>query len=140
VRIGEGGGGEDFLNPGLAQNPVIDGFEPVEFLVLGGYQFRPVEAGIDRLPAVAAGILEVVGEVAGVDQELLRHAAAHDAGAAEAQVLDDGDPGPRGRRPPRCAHATGAGADGDQVVVVSGHDRRSILDLPAAGRVIGGAR
>ncbi len=67
VRIGEGGGGEDFLDPGLAEDSVIDRFEPVELLVLGFDERRPVEAGVDAFPAVTARILEVIGEVAGVD-------------------------------------------------------------------------
>ena len=42
-------------------------------------------------PAIAGRILEMLGKLRGVDQQLLRHAAADDAGAAEAVFLGDAD-------------------------------------------------
>ena len=70
-------------------------------LSLCGDQRRPVEARLADGPAEAGGILELVGEAAGVDQELLRHAAADDAGAADPVLLGDRRPWRRSRR--RCA-------------------------------------
>ena len=43
---------------------------------------------------VAIGEDSRVGELRAIDQELLRDAAADDAGAADAAVLADGDPRP----------------------------------------------
>jgi len=57
----------------------------------------------------------------GVDKELLRHAAADDAGAAETILFRDGDTLAERRRDARRAHAAGAAADDEQVVVVSRH-------------------
>ena len=72
-------------------------------------------------PAEALGGLEGGGELAGVDHELLGHAAANDAGAADAVFLGDGDAGSGQRRHPRGPHSAGAGADDEEVVVVLGH-------------------
>ena len=57
--------------------------QPRDLLVLVRDQSRPVELRLADRPAVAGRVLEVVGEVAGVDEELLRDAAADHAGAAE---------------------------------------------------------
>ena len=51
-----------------------------------------------------------VAELGRVHQQLLRHAAAQHAGAADAATFDDGDPGPMRRRPARGRHAARAGA------------------------------
>ena len=79
------------------------------------------KSGSPTCPAEAARVLEVVGEAAGIDEELLGHAAADDAGAAEPVLLGDGDLGAVARRNARRAHAARAGADHEQVEVGLGH-------------------
>jgi hypothetical protein len=63
--------------------------EPVDLLVLVGDQGRPVELRLAEGPAEACRVLELVGKTRGVNQELLRDAAADDAGAADAILLRD---------------------------------------------------
>src|SRR6185295_12938505 len=53
-----------------------------------------------------------------MDEELLRHAAADDAGAADLVLHGDGDPRPVSGAKARGADAAGAGADEVEVVVV----------------------
>jgi hypothetical protein len=67
-----------------------------------------------------AGILELVGETAGIDQQLLGHAAADDAGAADAIRYSLGQPDPDAEtcRDPSRAHAAGAATDNEQIIVV----------------------
>jgi hypothetical protein len=79
------------IDPGIAQELDIDPVEAIDFGVLVGDQSRPVEARRPDRPAEAAGILEVLGKVGAVDQELLRDAAADDAGAADPIFLADTD-------------------------------------------------
>ena len=62
------------------------------------------------------------GELRGIDHELLGHAAADHAGAADPVLLGDRRRWRRQRGQPRGAHAARAGADDEEVVVVC-HDR-----------------
>src|SRR6185503_12496551 len=55
------------------------------------------------------------------DQELLRHAAAQHAGAADAHRFHDRDLGAVARRAPRRRDAAGAGADHQVVEVETAH-------------------
>ena len=66
--------------------------EPVDLLVLVGDQRRPIELRLGHRPAEARGILEFLGEARGIDQQLLRHAAADHAGAADPILLGDHHP------------------------------------------------
>ena len=70
-------------------------------------------------PAVGGAVLELLAKLRGVDEELLRHAAADDAGAADPVGLGDGDARSRRRRLPRRADAARAGADDEKIVVVA---------------------
>src|SRR5207248_7287643 len=54
--------------------------EPIDLLVLVGDEARPIEGDLFARPAEADGILEILGEFRGVDEELLWHAAADDTG------------------------------------------------------------
>ena len=84
---------------------------------------RQSEARPPHAPAETLGVLEVVAEPAGVDEQLLRHAAADDAGAAEPILLGDPDPGAvlggHARRP----NAARAAADHEKVEVEFAHPR-----------------
>ena len=107
----------------LARSSVggIGGFEPRDLAVLVGDQRRPVERRLGDRPAEAGGVLELVGEARGVDQELLRHAAADHAGAADAVFLGDHHARAVARRDARGAHAARARADDEQIDVVIRH-------------------
>src|SRR4051794_28931031 len=62
-------------------------FQPRDFAVLVGDQVRPVEGRRREPPAVTRGIRKVVGVARCIDQQLLRHTTADNAGAADAVLL-----------------------------------------------------
>src|SRR5262245_4568682 len=121
VRIDEDGARLGQRDAGLRQQLLVDAVEAVDLLVLAGDQRRPVEARALDGPAEVAGILEVLVEVRGIDQQLLRHATPDHAGAADAIFLGDCDLGPITGRDARRPHAARAGADDEEVVVVASH-------------------
>ena len=75
------------------------------------------ELRLAQVPAVAAGRLEPLREVGAVMHQLLRHAAADDAGAADPARLGDPDLGPVRGRAPGAGDAAGAATDHEQVEV-----------------------
>ena len=96
--------------------------EAVDLLVLVGDKGWPVEGDLLRRPAEAHGILEFLGEFRGVDEELLRHAAADDAGAADAEFLRYGHLRAMARGDAGGAHAARACTDDEEIVVKAGHE------------------
>ena len=64
------------------QQFAIDTVEALDLAVLVGNQRRPAETGLAGRPAKALGMLELVGELGAVDQQLFRHAPDVDAGTA----------------------------------------------------------
>ena len=76
------------------------------------------------------GVLELLGEMAGVDEQLFRDAAADDAGAAEAVGLGDGDARAHLRGHARRAHAARTRADDEKIEIVLAHGLRSITRTP----------
>ena len=68
-------------------------------------------------PAKAFGVGEFFREMAGIDEEFLRHAAADDASAADPVLFGDRDARARARRHARRAHAAGTAADHEQIIV-----------------------
>ena len=99
----------------------LDARNLVEDVVAQG---GPVEALFAERPAEAARVVKVFGEVCAIDEQLLGHAAANDAGSAGAVFLGDADTRamPGGERPKvlfctietraeRIAEALSAGAD-----------------------------
>ena len=56
-------------------------------------QHRPVEALGRDVPAEHRGIVQVLGKMGAVDEQLLGHAAADDAGPADPILLGHRDPG-----------------------------------------------
>src|SRR5690606_16764536 len=97
----------------------VGAFEPGDFLFLVGDECRPVESGID-LPAEAGGDIEHIVEARGVDIELFGDAAANDAGATDAELLDNGDLGAIGGRHAGGGDAAGAGTNHDEIIAI-GH-------------------
>ena len=75
------------LNTRRFQVADVDAVEPVDLLVLVGKQRRPVEGRLRQAPAETRRVFEAFGEMAGIDEEFLRHAAANDAGAADPVLL-----------------------------------------------------
>ena len=128
VRVHEFGPLHDDLDAGLGDVLVIEPFEARDLLVLVGDQHVPVEFRPRHRPAEAAGILEILDIVAGIDEQLLGDAAADHAGAAEAVFLGDGDLGAVAGRQPAGAHAARAAADDEEIVVVSAVMRLSVSD------------
>src|SRR4051794_6718119 len=68
----------------------------------------------------------------GIGHELLRHATADHAGAADAVMLGDRDPGAEARGDAAGANAPGAGTD-DEQVVVSHHESPPKQNAPVRG-------
>ncbi len=117
VAVDQLGAGREQLDARALQVGLVDAGDALDLLVLVGDQGRPVEGGRAQAPAEAFGVLELVAEAAGVDQQLLGDAAAHHAGAAVAEFLGDRHLGAVARGDARRAHAAGAGADHEQVEV-----------------------
>ncbi len=122
MGIRQPAGAFDELDVVVSENAPVDALQTVEFGVLALDQHTPVDLRRHvEPPAVAERVLEVVGEVRGVDEQLFRHTAADDAGAADAALLDDRGPCAIAAGQPGGADAAGTGADGDEVVVEAAH-------------------
>ena len=121
VRIDQHAAALDDLDAAVAQHVDVDLFEPVEFVVLRRDQRGPVEFGRRDAPAEPGRVLERVGELRAIDQQLFRHAAAQHAGAADPALLDDRDPRAVAAGPPRAGDAARAGADRDHVEIIARH-------------------
>ena len=119
VGSGHDGAVADDLDAGPLEAGDIGGLEPGDLLVLVGDERRPVEAGGADVPAEARSKLEQVLVARGIDEELLGHAAADHAGAADAILLDDRDPGTIAGRDTRGTHAARASADHQEVIAVA---------------------
>src|SRR5262249_7938140 len=105
----------------ILQELAIDAFEPGDLAVLGSDERAPIMDGRCHLPAIARGIGEGVGELRAIDQQLLRHATANDASAADAAILADGDARAIAAGAPRRGDAARARADGEHVEIVLRH-------------------
>ena len=109
----------DDLDARVAQRLLVEAVQPVDLGQHVVAERGPGEAGGRHRPAEAARVVQILREVRAVDQQLLGHAAPDDAGAADPELLRH-----RHARAVRGgdaagAHPAGAGADGEQVVVVS---------------------
>jgi hypothetical protein len=107
------------LDLGLRQDALVDRVQARDLAVLVGEQRAPVEARFAEGPAVAFRDLEVLAEMRGVGEQLLRDAADVDAGAAEAAVLGDADLGAVAGGDAARAYAARACAYGEEVVIES---------------------
>ena len=115
LRIFEHGAILDELHLVAFERGRIGQFKTGDFTVLIGNQRCPVERRLAHRPSVAGGILEFVRKSGRIDQQLLRHAAADDAGAADAEFLGDHYARAVAGRDARGAYAPGPGADDEQV-------------------------
>ena len=100
--------GED-LDLVAVEDVGVDALEPLDLGEHVVAQGRPVELAARRPSSRSGRVLQILGEMGAVDEQLLRHAAADHAGAADLIFLGDGDrarhapprPAPRARRPIR---------------------------------------
>ena len=81
----------DQLDARLVEIGAIDRGEARDLALLGRHQRRPIETRRPDAPAEPFGVGKIVGEAARVDQQLLGHATANDAGSADAEFLRDDD-------------------------------------------------
>src|SRR5690348_1426559 len=80
-------------------------------------QDGPVELLRRYVPAEHGRIVQVLGEVRAIDEQLLRNAAADHACAADLIFLGDCDPRAISRRHARGAHAAGTGANHEEIEI-----------------------
>ncbi len=78
-------------------------------------EHRPVEPLLRHVPAEHRRIVQVLGEMRAVHEQLLRNAAADHAGSANPVFLCDGDARTVARGDARGPDSTGSGADDEQV-------------------------
>ena len=88
-------------------------------------------------PAKAGSVFELGAETRRIDQKLFRHAAADDAGAADAILFREHHARAMERGDARGAHATRATAYDEQIDVVIGHARNRAEALPLQFQVSG---
>src|ERR1700684_1478963 len=77
------------LGAGPRQILAVGVGEPADLLLLGRDEGRPVERRLANVPAKPSRVAEVVSKPAGVNIELLRHAATEDARAAHSAFFRD---------------------------------------------------
>jgi len=103
----------------IGQRVLVDFVDPVhvgEHIVA---QCGPVERRRPHVPAEALRVRQVFSEMRSVDEQLLGHAPADDAGAPHAILLRDRDARAVPRRNPGRAHPARARADNEIIIVVS---------------------
>ena len=108
----------------------VDVLKPGDLLVLVGNEVRPVKRRGRNGPAETGRVLDLLMDMRGIDEQLLGHAAANDAGAAEAVFLGDGDAGSVTGRDPRGAHPARAAADHEQIDIRVSHSLAPALRHP----------
>ena len=133
LRVLDHGADIGDVHAGLFQIGAVDALEAGDLGVLVLDQRRPVEARLAHGPAETGRVLELVPEAAGIDHQLLRHAAADHAGAAEAVLLGEHHLGAVARRDAGGPHAAGASADDEKIHVKRAHASPSLLPSPAPG-------
>ena len=121
VRILELGPAFDKVDACAVQHAQIDAVEAVDLAVLVGDQGGPVEARTLDLPAVARGVLDVLGKMGAVGQQLLGHAAADDAGTTDPVFLTDTSAGAVHGSAAAGRDTARAGADDEEIEIVCAH-------------------
>src|SRR5437763_1030808 len=101
VRIDERGVRLEDAGAGAVEQAAIDAVKPADLPVLRSDQLRPIMRSLPDLPAEARGIVCPGAVFAGLHQQLLRHAADIDAGAAPEAFLGDPNARPVSRRDAR---------------------------------------
>ena len=117
MRVDEGRARIEHGGAGLGQQAAVAGIQPVDLAVLGGDQPGPVMRALADIPAEADRVLGQGAVFAGLDQQLLRHAADIDAGAAPEALLGNADARAVAGGYAGAADSAGAAADNEQVVV-----------------------
>ena len=113
--------GLDHARAGFFDVGGVGRLQPGDLPVLVGDQGRPVEGRGGNGPAETGGILDLVLDVRGVDQKLLRHAAADHAGAAHAVFFGDHHLGAMAGGDPGGANPAGPSSDHEQIDVELSH-------------------
>ncbi|MCY1359340.1 hypothetical protein D9M69_459050 [compost metagenome] len=119
VRVDQPGVAFQQGDAAVHQQIAVDAVEALDLAVLVADQGRPVEASLAQGPAEAFGLFEVIGKVRTVDQQLFRHAADVDAGAAQVAAFGDGHASPETGREARRTYTAGTGTYYEEVEVVS---------------------
>ncbi len=133
VRVFKHRARPDDLGAGLFDIGRIDRLEPGDLAILIGNQRRPIERRLRDAPAEAGGILQFVVYVRGVHHQLLGHAAANHAGAAEPILFCDHHPGAMARSDARGAHTARTAADYEQIDIEIGHSALAPVCVPRSG-------
>ena len=111
-RAGEAGGAPEAVDAAVLEALLVDAVQAPHVGVAGLLEIRPAEPRLTGRKAVAASLLQGVGDARPVPHHLLRHAAHVHAGASQGAVLDH-----------RAAHAVGGGAHraGDTAAAATDH-------------------
>ena len=122
VRTGDGRALVEMLDLVVVERVRVSLLEPIDIAQHGVAQHRPFERhALDR-PAVVRRVLQLLGEMRAVDEELLGHAAADHAGAANTMLHGDGDASAVRSGYAARAHPARARADDEEVVIVVWHE------------------
>ncbi len=103
-------------------------------------QPRPIKAQIGHIPAEIARVRQILGKMGAIDEQLLGHAAANDAGAADAEFLGNRHPRAVRGGDPRGAHPARSGANHEQVIVEIGHQSSFTAKARAIRSVVEGSK
>src|SRR5688572_20832110 len=108
----------DHLHAMIFQGLGVETLEPLDLAKHIVAQSRPVEVGFAGFPAEAGSILQVLGEMGAIDEQLLGDAATDHAGSADLMLLGDGYLGAMGRRHTRSANAARTGTDDEKIIII----------------------
>jgi len=111
------------------QQIAVNAVETIDLAVLVGDQGRPVKVGFTQAPAKPRGLLEVLGKVCAVNQQLFRHAPHVDAGATQVTAFGYGHFCTETCGKTCCTHTAGTRTNYKQIKFV-GHF--SLLGRPSA--------
>src|SRR5690606_4339884 len=103
---------------GVFQQGAVDVVEPGDLDILAVAQPVPVQLRCCRdFPAVTGGVMEVLGIMGGIAEQLFGDAADVDTGTAEPAFLSQRDPGSQGCRDAGSPHATGASSNDKKIII-----------------------
>src|SRR3546814_11144789 len=87
--------------------------------------FRSVERALGAGPAESFAVSPVLGELGTIDEHLLRHAPANDAGASDPRHLCNRDPRASSRGNPTSTNTSRTRSNHEEVIIQNGHSVRS---------------
>ena len=105
----------------IVERLAIESLEPVD---LGQHivaQNVPVEPALGHVPAELARVVDILGKMRAIDEQLLGHASTDDASAADPILLRHRDARAVRGRDARRAHAARTGADDEKIIVEIAH-------------------